>query len=138
MKADPKLTAGHNKLWIKFFLTAVYGTMYVRDHQRPEFHAALGIDPDEYARAVYEKTSEISRQVFPLTLDIDHPAWQPTLERLNRASQDLAHAQADRGIAGYVTRGAARIRAAGAFLRLLAIPAKRSRVPATTRLEPAY
>jgi magnesium-protoporphyrin IX monomethyl ester (oxidative) cyclase len=82
MKTDPKLTRGINVWWIKFFLTAVYGTMYVRDHQRPEFHKALGVDPDWYAREVFIKTSKLSEQIFPITLDIDNPRWDAGLKRL--------------------------------------------------------
>jgi magnesium-protoporphyrin IX monomethyl ester (oxidative) cyclase len=68
--------AASTMLWIKFFLTAVYSTMYVRDHQRPAFHAALGVDPDWYGHEVFTKTSELSKQIFPFTLDIDHPRWR--------------------------------------------------------------
>ena len=135
MKTDPKLTSGVNVLWIKFFLTAVYSTMYVRDHQRPAFHAALGVDPDWYAHEVFTKTSEISKQVFPITLDIDHPRWQKGLVAMQRANADLAMAKKS---GNWVKRMGATARAATAFVSLLTIPAVKHRVPASTRLEPAY
>lgn len=135
MKTDPRLTRGINVFWIKFFLTAVYATMYVRDHQRPAFHQALGIDPDWFARSVYIKTSEISRQVFPLTLDIDHPRWARGLRALYQANVDFAEAKQS---GAHVRRLGASVRAGVAFLSLLTIPAIKNKVPVKTRLEPAY
>jgi magnesium-protoporphyrin IX monomethyl ester (oxidative) cyclase len=138
MKTDPRLTSGVNRLWIKFFLTAVYSTMAVRDHQRPAFHAALGVDPREYGYAVFQKTSEISRQVFPLTLDIDHPRWQPALDRMEVANRDIARARARGGVGGWVRRQMAAGRAAMAFVSLLTIPSIPNEVPENPRLQPAY
>jgi magnesium-protoporphyrin IX monomethyl ester (oxidative) cyclase len=138
MKTDPKLTSGKNVLWIKFFLTAVYSTMHVRDHQRPLFHQALGVDPDWYGQEVFKKTSEISKQVFPITLDIDHPRWMPGLKRLQKASADIDRAKKQGGIGGWVAKTWGTARATAAFVSLLTIPAKKHVVPESTRLVPAY
>ncbi|MEJ6389970.1 magnesium-protoporphyrin IX monomethyl ester (oxidative) cyclase [Gymnodinialimonas ulvae] len=135
MKTDPKLTQGLNVYWIKFFLVAFCATMYVRDHQRPAFHAALGVDPDEYAHEVFRKTFEIARQVYPITLDIDHPRWQPALERLQKANEDLAKAT-EQG--RFLRKIEAQMRAGLAFASLMSIPAIRRDTLENVRLEPAY
>jgi len=135
MKTDPKLTRGHNVWWIKFFLTAVYATMYIRDHQRPAFHQALGVDTDWYAHEVFTKTSELSKQIFPITLDIDSPKWLPTLKKLQAANVDLATAEKS---GAKIAAMSARLRAAKAFVTLFLIPTKHHDVPSVTRLEPCY
>ncbi|MFK7939230.1 MAG: magnesium-protoporphyrin IX monomethyl ester (oxidative) cyclase [Roseovarius sp.] len=138
MKTDPKLTQGRNVWWIKFFLTAVYATMYIRDHQRPAFHKALGVDPDWYAHEVFTKTSELTKQIFPITLDIDNPRWQRGLEKLQKANVDLAAAKAGSGPVAFLKGVSARARAATHFVGLFTIPVKKHAVPAVTRMEPAY
>ncbi len=139
MKTDPKLTQSYsNKLWIKFFLTAVYSTMWVRDHARPEFHKALGVDIEWYDQEVFRKTSTIARQIFPIELDIDHPRWIPNLKRMNAGfiAQDAARKEG--GLSGRLKGFAAKAKTAVAFVSLLTIPAKRNVLPAQVRLEPAY
>jgi magnesium-protoporphyrin IX monomethyl ester (oxidative) cyclase len=138
MKTDPKLTSGMNVYWIKFFLTAVYATMYVRDHQRPAFHKALGVDPDWYAHEVYTKTSALTQQIFPITLDIEHPRWQRNLERLYKPNIQIAEAKSAGGPGGFLGNLAGSAKAAMAFVALYTIPAKKHQVPAVTRLEPSY
>ena len=138
MKTDPKLTSGGNVLWIKFFLTAVYATMHVRDHQRPAFHAALGVDPDWYGQEVFRKTSALSEQIFPITLDIDHPRWMPSLKRLQKANVAIDQGRRRGGLAGWWQKTLGSARAATAFASLYLIPAKRHAVPASTRMEPCY
>ncbi|PZX16549.1 Mg-protoporphyrin IX monomethyl ester (oxidative) cyclase [Palleronia aestuarii] len=139
MRTDPKITGSFvNKLWIRFFLTAVYSTMWVRDHARPKFHEALGVDIDWYDQEVYRKTSTIACQAFPMELDIDHPRWLPNLKRMERAVNAMDAAKARGGVAGLAGRVGAGARAALAFVALYTIPVKPNRVPENVRMEPAY
>jgi magnesium-protoporphyrin IX monomethyl ester (oxidative) cyclase len=139
LKTDPKLTESFtNKLWIKFFLTAVYSTMWVRDHQRPVFHDALGVDVTWYGQEVFRKTSEISKQVFPMTLDIDHPRWRPNLDRMEAASRQIAAAKERGGVLGFASRVGGMAKAAFAFVSIFTIPAHKNAVPDSPRMEPAY
>ncbi|MDG1375854.1 MAG: magnesium-protoporphyrin IX monomethyl ester (oxidative) cyclase [Yoonia sp.] len=139
LKTDPALTTSRmNKIWIKFFLTAVYSTMWVRDHQRPLFHEALGVDVTWYGQEVFRKTSEISKQVFPFTLDIDHPRWRPNLDRMERASVQVAKGKARGGFGGTVQRLGGMARAAAAFAAIYTIPAIHHTVPDSPVMEPAY
>lgn len=139
MKTDPKLTTSFaNKLWIRFFLTAVYSTMYVRDHQRPLFHQALGVDIEWYDQEVFRKTSTIARQIFPVELDIDHPRWLPALRRMNAAFIAMDAAKRQGGVAGKVKGWMAGARAALAFATLYLIPVKHQDLPQDVRLEPVY
>ncbi len=138
MRSDPKLLSGINKLWIRFFLLAVFATMYVRDHARPAFHAALGLDPTEYDYTVFRITSEIARQVFPVELDIDHPVFRAGLERMRRITVAQRLARRQGGIIGKVKLAGLTLGAAATFLRLFVLPVRRNAMPAGVRLSPAW
>ncbi len=138
MRANPKLLSGGNKLWIRFFLLAVYATMYVRDHMRPAFHEALGMSPTEYDQRVFRITNEISRQVFPIVLDIDHPAFAAGMDRLYRIAGASAAARRRGGLAGAMTRLGLGMRAGAVLLRLFTLPVKRNELPQQTLMQPAW
>ena len=138
MRADPKVLSGVNRLWIRFFLLAVFATMYVRDHARVEFHKALDFDPTDYDREVYRITSEISRQVFPITLDLDNPALFAGFERLKRIADGIAEAKQRGGVVGHLRRFGLIANAGVTFARLFLIAPKRNALPHAIRLAPAW
>ena len=136
MRADPGLLTGANKLWIKFFLLSVYATMYVRDHARPAFHAALGLDPTDYDYRVFRLCSEISRQVFPLTLDIDHPRFRAGFDRL--AGITKAMESLGRGPIDALKKAGLAAQAAIILAGLYILPSKTNTAPAQVRLVPVW
>ena len=138
MRANPELLEGHNKYWIRFFLLAVYATMYVRDHMRPAFHRGLGIDIDDYDYQVFRTCNEISKQVFPLTLDIDNPVFREGLKSLFARSEAIAAAKEEGGVTGFFKRYWNAAGAALIFARLYFQPVKTNELPASARLQPVW
>ena len=138
MRAEPKLLAGRNELWIRFFLLAVFATMYVRDHARPEFHKALGLDPTAYDFEVFRVTSAISRQVFPVVLDIENPRFRAGLERLRDRADRMAETRRAGGVLNGLRRVGLGAAAALTFARLYLMSPKRNDLPRQIRMSPAW
>ena len=138
MRAQPGLLRGGNVLWIRFFLLAVYATMYVRDHTRPMLHHAMGLDSEEYDYTVFRITNEISRQVFPVSLDIDHPTFRAGMTRLFQIQQRLDAAKAQGGVVGAVKRGLWSVAGVATFARLYLLPVKHHSLPVNVRVAPAW
>ncbi len=137
LRANPDLLEGGNKYWIRFFLLAVYATMYVRDHRRPAFHAALGVDPTEYDYEVFRVTNEIARQVYPVELNIDAPEFREGLEKI-RQTTDRMEAIEGKGPVAWLQRKGCMLSNGMTFLKLYFLPVRKNKLPAKVRLQPAW
>jgi magnesium-protoporphyrin IX monomethyl ester (oxidative) cyclase len=112
--------------------------MYVRDHARPELYKAFGMDPTEYDHQVLDITSEISKQVFPFTLDLHHPRFRAGLERLSRLMKSSAAAKQAGGILSVFKRAALMSAVGVEFVRLYLLPTRPNELPQDVRLSPAW
>ncbi len=138
MRANPNLLQGHNVLWIRFFLLAVYATMYVRDHTRPALKQAMGLQPTDYDFEVFRICNEITKQVFPVVLDLDHPAFHANLDRLFHCSQRMDEGKQAGGLLGGLKRAFWGAAGAAVFVRMYFIPVQRNELPAQVRMQPAW
>ncbi len=138
LRANPHLLKGGNKLWIRFFLLAVFATMYVRDHKRPVFHEALGVVPAEYDFDVFRLTTKISRQVFPVELDLDNPKFRVLLEKLRITSDRIEDAKARGGLFGRLSTVRHLASAGLTFARLFCMKTRKNTLPARIRLQPVW
>jgi len=138
LRANPQLLRGVNTLWIRFFQLAVYATMYVRDHQRPQLNAAMGFDATDYDYDVFRITREISTQVFPITLDIENPAFRAGLDRLLTVADKVDQAKARGGLVGRLQQAAWSMAGVTAFARLYFLPTRAKALPDQVRMAPAW
>lgn len=138
MRSTPKLLTGVNRLWIRFFLLAVYATMYVRDHSRPEFHKALGISPTDYDKQVLKITSDITKQVFPFTINLDDPRIWESFETLRKISDEADRLRQAGGVFSFIKRGALVLAATATFVRLYTLPVVPNELPKDIRLVPVW
>lgn len=138
MRSDPSLLSGFNKLWIRFFLLAVYSTMYVRDHSRPKLYEAFGMDVTEFDYTVFDITTEISKQVFPLTLNTDDPRFRAGLERLRELQEAREALEGQRGPVAAVKKLGCVIGSGMTFARLFLLPTIPNTIPDQVRMQPAW
>lgn len=139
MRGNPSLLRGVvNRLWIRFFQLAVFATMFVRDHSRPEFHRALGVQPEQYGMDVFRIVSEISTQVFPVRIDIDHPAFLKGLRRLHALAVRIDESKRRGGVWGALRGVGLRLLAGATFVRLFLLPVKRDALRDELRVAPTW
>jgi magnesium-protoporphyrin IX monomethyl ester (oxidative) cyclase len=98
----------------------------------------MGMDPTDYDYKVFRITSEITKQVFPLTLNIDDPRFRAGMERLRHLSIAADAARARGGMLGRLQRAACTLAAGATFLRLYLLPATPNALPQEPRVVPAW
>ena len=138
MRANPETITGVNKYWIRFFLTAVFATMYVRDHLRRPFFDAMGIDVDDYDRRVIALTNQISRQCFPVVLDVEDDRLWAHFHRLYENTVRIAECEKAGGVVNKLRAAALRLDCGLTFVRAYLRSPLANALPTDVRLQPVW
>ena len=138
MRADPRLLSGVNLLWIRFFQLAVFATMFVRDHQRPKMHSALGMNATDYDMQVFRITTEISKQVFPVLLDIENPKFLEGLIQIKEINEKLENLKRVKTPMKFIKVKILNIKIAFIFSKLYLIKPVTNKLPSDLRLRPTW
>ncbi len=77
------------KLWCRFFLLTVFGTMYLNDVHRSDFYRLIGLDAREYDIEVIKKTNVNAGKVFPIILDVENPEFYDRLDTCIKNNTEL-------------------------------------------------
>jgi magnesium-protoporphyrin IX monomethyl ester (oxidative) cyclase len=112
--------------------------MYVRDHSRPKLYEAFGMDVTEFDHTVFDITTEISKQVFPLTLNTRDPKFQRGLERLLDLNIRVDALEGVAGIGAKVKRLSLQIGIGATLLRLFLLPTVPNQMPKNVAMQPAW
>ncbi len=73
-----------------------------------------------------------------MSLDLDHPAFAPGLERLRRITVAKAAARRQGGIVGKIKNVGLTLGAAATFARLFLLPVKQNAMRPDVRMVPAW
>ncbi|HEX5644054.1 MAG TPA: magnesium-protoporphyrin IX monomethyl ester (oxidative) cyclase, partial [Erythrobacter sp.] len=87
---------------------------------------------------VFRICNQITRQVFPVELDIDNPAFRAKMEELLQAARRIDAGKERGGIAGGLQRLGGMLGAGLSFARLYFHRTKPNALPETIRLQPAW
>uniref|UniRef100_B1X5N6 Probable magnesium-protoporphyrin IX monomethyl ester [oxidative] cyclase n=1 Tax=Paulinella chromatophora TaxID=39717 RepID=B1X5N6_PAUCH len=105
MRSQPYTLRGPiSYLWCRFFLLAVFATMYLRDVANTDYYAALGLDPREYDKYVIKQTNASAARIFPVVLNVNDPNFYRRLERILNNNKILSRLDQDSSKLGFIMK----------------------------------
>ncbi|MBD2774082.1 magnesium-protoporphyrin IX monomethyl ester (oxidative) cyclase [Iningainema tapete] len=78
------------RLWVRFFLLAVFVTHTLTVFERAKFYESIGLDAREYNTQVIHKTNETAARAFPVILNTFHPQFFSRLEQCSENNLKIA------------------------------------------------
>ena len=96
------------------------------------------MDVTEFDYQVFDITTEISRQVFPLTLNTDDPRFRAGLERMRELQMGRDALEGKAGIAAKAKRLGLGALFGLTFVRLYLLPTQPNAMPEQVCMQPAW